>query len=289
MKTGSVEKLRIGLIAGSGQFPLLFSREAKAKGYRVYAVAHTNETDAELENLVDGIEWLYLGQLGKLIRFFKKNDVHQAVMMGAIQKTRWFRDIRPDLKILSLIGMLRNSHDDGILRACAGLLEKEGIEILPSTFLLPEILAPEGCWTKRKPTRYEAQHMEFGWQMAKKIGHLDIGQCIVVGDGSVLAVEAVEGTDETIRRGGTLGKQGNGDTVVIKVCKPNQDLRFDIPAIGVQTIQTMSEVGATLLTVEAGKTVVFDREEMINLADRNGIAIVAMNDIEVASDIPEVV
>lgn len=275
MEERSVQKMRIGLIAGSGQFPLIFSEKAKARGYRVFAVAHIKETDPELESLVEGIQWLHLGQLGKLIRFFKKNDVHQAVMMGAIEKTRMLRDIRPDLKLLSIIGSLKNSHDDRVLRACADLLNKEGIEILASTFLLPEILAPEGCWTKRKPTAYEAQHIEFGWQMAKEVGRLDIGQCIVVGDWSVLAVEAVEGTDETIRRGGKLA---SGNAVVVKVCKPDQDLRFDIPAIGVQTIQTMSEVGATVLTVEAGKAVVFDKEEMIRLADQHNISVVAIDD-----------
>jgi UDP-2,3-diacylglucosamine hydrolase len=275
METPSDPKMRIGLIAGSGQFPFLFSKKAKAKGYRVFAVAHLKETDPELGDLVDGIQWLHLGQLGKLIRFFKKHDVKQAVMMGAIEKTRVFRDIRPDLKILSIIGSLKNSHDDRVLRACADVLKKEGIEILASTFLLPEILAPEGCWTQRKPSPYEAEHIEFGWQIAKEIGRLDIGQCIVVGDGSVLAVEAVEGTDETIRRGGKLA---SGNAVVIKICKPDQDLRFDIPAIGLETIETMSTAGATVLTVEAGKAVVFDKEEMIRLADRHNISIVAIDD-----------
>ncbi len=257
---------------------MLFSKKAKAKGYRVFAVAHIKETDRALESLVEDIQWLHLGQIGKLIRFFKKNDVSQAVMMGAIEKTRLFRDIRPDLKIISLIGSLKNSHDDQTLRACADLLANEGIEILASTFLLPEILAPEGCWTRRKPTTYEEQHIEFGWRMAKEIGRLDIGQCIVVGDGSVLAVEAVEGTDETIRRGGKLA---NGIAVVVKVCKPDQDLRFDMPAIGMKTIETMSEAGASVLTVEADKAVVFDREEMIDLADHKGIAIVARKDTPV--------
>jgi UDP-2,3-diacylglucosamine hydrolase len=266
--------MRIGLIAGSGQFPLIFSEKARAKGYRVFAAALLKETDPELERRVDGIQWLHLGQLGKLIRFFKKNDVNQAVMMGAIEKTRMLRDIRPDLKLFSIIGALKNSHDDRVLRACADVLKKDGIEILASTFLLPEILAPEGCWTKRKPTKYEEEHIELGWQMAKEIGRLDIGQCIVMGDWSVLAVEAVEGTDETIRR---AGKLASGNAVVVKTCKPNQDLRFDIPAIGVQTIETMSEAGATVLVVEAGKAVVFNRKEMIEFADRSGIAIVALN------------
>jgi len=265
--------MRIGLIAGGGQFPLLFSKKARAKGYSVFAVAHIRETDPALGSLVDGIQWLHLGQLGKLIRFLKKNDVNQAVMLGTIRKSRMFRDIRPDLKVLSIIGALKDSHDDRVLRACADALKKEGIEVLASTCLLPEILAREGCWTQRKPTKYEAQQIEFGWKMAKEIGRLDIGQCIVVGDGSVLAVEAVDGTDETIRRGGRLA---NGRAVVVKVCKPNQDLRFDVPAIGKETIQTMSEVGATVLIVEAGKAVVFDRKEMVDLADRNGIAIVAL-------------
>jgi len=185
-----------------------------------------------------------------------------------------FSDVRPDTKALSLLAKIRHTHDDGFLRAFAQFLEKEGITIRESTFLLPDLLAPEGCWTKRKPTRSEREAIDLGWNMAKEIGRLDIGQCVVVGSRSVLAVEAVDGTDATIRRGGKLG---NGETVIVKVCKPNQDTRFDIPAVGAQTIKTMYDSGVGVLAVEAGKAVVFDREEMVALANKLRISIVAMN------------
>lgn len=263
---------RIGLIAGSGQFPLIFSKVARQKGYAVYAVAHLKETDPAIASHVEGIEWIHLGQVKRLLKFFKLHEITEAVMMGAIQKTRMFSDIRPDTKALALIAEMRHTHDDGLLRAFAGLLSREGIQIRPSTMLLPEMLAPEGCWTRRKPGKDELADMDLGWRLAKEIGQLDIGQCIVVAGGTVLAVEAIDGTDATIRRGGELG---NGRAVVVKVCKPAQDNRFDIPAVGVQTIRTMKEAGAGVLVIEAGKAVVFDREEMISQADAFGIAIVA--------------
>ena len=263
---------RIGLIAGSGQFPIIFSKKAQQSGYDVYAVAHLKETSPDLEAYVAGIKWIHLGQLSKLIRFFKENQVTEAVMVGAIRKTRIFTDIRPDAKLLSLVAGLRHTHDDGFLRAFAGLLEKEGILIQESTMLLPEILAEPGCWTRRKPSKSEMKDVRLGWRLAKEIGRLDIGQCVVVASGSILAVEAIDGTDATILRGGKLGQ---GNAVVVKVCKPNQDDRFDIPAIGAKTISTMKEAGARVLVVEAGKAVVFDKEEMIALANQHGISIVS--------------
>ena len=233
-----------------------------------------NEADKSLENNVDEIEWMHLGQLKRLINFFKKHSVSEAVMMGAIRKTRMFSDVKPDMKAISLFTGMRHTHDDGILSAFAKTLEKEGIKIRASTFLLPDLLAQEGCWTKRKPTKPEKADIDLGWKYAKEIGRLDIGQCVVVGGGSVLAVEAIDGTDATIKRGGKLGK---GTAVVVKVCKPNQDVRFDIPAVGVKTIRTMHEVNAKALAIEAGKAVVFDREEMIAIANKFGITIVAIN------------
>jgi len=269
--------MRIGLIAGSGQFPLIFSRAAKAKNFKVYAVAYHNEADPRLAELVDGIKWLHLGQIKRLLNFFKDHHVHQVVMMGAIKKTRMFSDVKPDTKIISLVAKMKHTHDDSMLRAFAALLEDEGVQVRSSTFLLPELLADEGCWTKRKPSRSEKADIHLGWQLAKEMGRLDIGQCVVVGGGSVLAVEAIEGTDATIKRGGPLG---DGMAVVVKVCKPNQDDRFDIPAIGVQTIQSMIESDARALAIEAGKAVVFDREEMVVLANKHKISIVAMKDKE---------
>lgn len=266
--------MRIGLIAGSGQFPIIFSKKARSKGFDVYAAAYLNEADSKLKDHVDAIEWIHLGQIKRLIRFFKKNKISEAVMMGAIKKTRIFSDVKPDTKAISIIAGMKHTHDDGLLRAFARVLEKEGIRIQASTFLLPDLLAQEGCWTKRKPTRSEKADIDLGWNLAKKIGNLDIGQCVVVGGGSVLAVEAIDGTDATIKRGGKLGK---GNAVVVKVCKPNQDIRFDIPAVGAQTIKTMYAAGAMVLAVEAGRAVVFDRKEMIGLADKCGISIVALS------------
>ncbi len=265
---------RIGLIAGGGQFPVIFSDKARLSGFEVFAAAYLKEADPDLENHVDVIEWMHVGQVNKLIRFFKTNGVEKAVMMGGIKKTRIFRDIKPDFKAVSMMLGMKNSHDDAVLRVFADALEKEGIQVLASTFLVPELLAPEGCWTRKKPARSQYGDMALGWRIAKEIGRLDIGQCVVVGGGSVLAVEAVDGTDATIRRGAALGK----DAVVVKVCKPNQDFRFDIPATGIRTIETMAESGAVVLLLEAGKAVVFDREQMISLADKEGIVIVAARD-----------
>jgi DUF1009 family protein len=264
--------MRIGLIAGSGQFPIIFCKAAKLKGFSVYAAAYLNEADSELESYVDAIEWIHLGQIKRLIKFFNKHNVYEAVMAGGIKKTKMFSNVQPDIKAISLMASLKHTHDDSLLRAFADLLEKEGIKIQSSTFLLPGLLAEKGCWTKRKPAKHEKTDLKFAWEIAKEIGRLDIGQCVVVGGGSVLAVEAIDGTDATIKRGGKLG---NGNAVVVKVCKPNQDVRFDMPAVGARTIHIMQESGATALAIEAGKALVFDREEMVALADKFGIAIVA--------------
>lgn len=264
---------RIGLIAGGGQFPIIFSKKAKSKGYAVHAVAYLKEAEEALNRHVDAVEWIHLGQLNRLIRFFKQHDIREAVLLGTIQKTKMFSDVKPDLKAISLVARMRNTHDDGMLTAFADLLEKEGILIRPSTFLLPEMVASEGCWTRRKPSRSETRDIDLGWEMAKAIGRLDIGQCVVVKGGSVLAVEAIDGTDATIERGGRLGGEGS---VVVKVCKPIQDKRFDMPAVGTTTVSTMIRAGITVLALDAGNAVVFEKEEMVRLADENGITITAI-------------
>ncbi|MBW2021248.1 MAG: DUF1009 domain-containing protein [Deltaproteobacteria bacterium] len=266
---------RIGLIAGSGQFPTIFSKVATERGLKVYAVAHEGETDPRLATFVEAVKWVKIGQLKKIIAFFKKNSVRDAVMAGAITKTKMFSGVRPDLMALKVLATMDHTQDDGLLRAFAGEMEKEGITIHPSTFLLPELLAKKGCWTRRKPTKSEMADVRFGWRIVREIGRLDIGQSVVVRGGSVMAVEAIDGTDATIRRGGRLGKE---KTVVVKASKPDQDMRFDMPAVGLKTIQTMCEVGASVLAIEAGKTVVFDREEMVAMANQNGIAIVGIEE-----------
>jgi DUF1009 family protein len=262
---------KIGLIAGSGQFPILFSEMALKSGFSVYTAAYVNEADQALTQLSEKIQWLHLGQIKRLIKFFKQNNVTRAVMLGAIRKTRLFTDVKPDMKAISLMAGMRHTHDDAIMRAFADSLEASGIKIESSTFLLPELLATKGVWTTRKPSRSEKQDIELGFSIAREIGRLGIGQSVVVGGGSILAVEAIDGTDATIKRGGRLGK---GEAVLVKICKPNQDFRFDVPSVGVQTIHTMSQFGVHVIAIEAGRTVVFDRPEMIRKANQNNIAII---------------
>jgi UDP-2,3-diacylglucosamine hydrolase len=264
---------RIGLIAGSGQFPMLFSKAALKKGFSIYTAAYVNEADQALTQLSEEIQWLHLGQVKRLIKFFKQYDIDRAVMLGAVRKTRLFTDVKPDMKAISIIAGMRHTHDDAIMRAFADSLEKEGIKIAPSTFLLPELLATKGIWTNKKPTRSEKKDIAIGLSIAREIGRLDIGQSVVVGGGSILAVEAIDGTDATISRGGRLGK---GEAVLVKVCKPNQDFRFDVPSVGMKTIETMSHSKVCAIAIEAGRTLVFDRAEMIRAANENNISIICI-------------
>lgn len=265
----------IGLIAGGGQFPLLIADAAKQQGIEIVAVAHLDETDPKLSDRVDQIVWIRLGQLGQLIKAFKKRGVRDALMAGTITKRRMFENIRPDIKGLAIMSKLAFFHDDDILRAVASEFAKEGITILSSTQFLPELIAPEGCLTARHPNRAEKDDIRFGWKMAKALGRLDIGQCVVVKKKTVLAVEAIDGTDATILRGGSLAQE---KAVVVKVSKPGQDLRFDVPCVGLETIRNLSRVKGSVLAVEAGSTLLFDKAEMIAEADRKQIAIVSVSD-----------
>ena len=255
----------IGLVAGGGPFPLLVAEAAKKQGLRVVAVAHMGETDPSLSSSVDEIVWIKLGQLGHLIKALKKNRVTKCLMAGTIKKRRMFENITPDLKGLTVMSKLAIFHDDGILRAVADELAGEGIEIVSSTYCLPELLAPPGCLTKRKPTQAEREDIAFGFRIAKELGRLDMGQCVVVKKKTVLAVEAIEGTDETILRGGSLASE---NAVVVKVSKPQQDLRFDVPSVGLDTVKIMAQVKASVLAIEAGKTLIFDKHEMISYANQ---------------------
>lgn len=260
----------IGLIAGKGQFPLLFAQAARQQGFPVVAVAHRGETDPALTELAAEIHWIYVGQIGKMIRIFKAAGVRRAVMAGGISRGRLFKDFRPDLRALSLLRRAGTGRDDRILRALADEMEQEGITIAPSTLFLDELLAPPGQLSKRRPTAEELQDIQLGFQVAKELGRLDLGQCVVVRRGVVVALEAIEGTDEAIRRGGKLAGSG---TVVVKASKPQQDLRFDVPAVGLNTIEAMAEVKAAVLALEAGKTLVFDRQNMMDAAHRARIAV----------------
>ncbi|MBI5521939.1 MAG: UDP-2,3-diacylglucosamine diphosphatase LpxI [Desulfarculus sp.] len=263
----------IGLIAGKGQFPILFARAARAAGLRVVAVAIQGETSLDLAAEVDEIAWVKLGQLGKLIKTFQRAGVSRAVMCGGVSKPRMFSDIKPDLKALLLINKLRHMADDGILRTLARVLMEEGIEIVASHEMVPDLLAQAGQYTRRGPDAAERADAELGWQMAGELGKLDIGQAVVVKGKAVVAVEAMEGTDECIRRGGHLA--GGERAVVVKRCKPGQDRRFDLPSVGEGTVAVMQKAGASCLVIEAGLTLVFDRQAMVKRADETGICILA--------------
>ncbi len=268
---------KIGIIAGGGQFPQLFVEAAKRQGREVAVAAHRGESDSGLEQMADSICWIKLGQLGKIIKFFKKEGVRETVLVGTITKTRIFHDILPDFKGLTLWNKIDVKQDDAILRAVAGEIEREGIRVVESTIYLKELLFPQGILTRKKPSRGQRADISLGWRMGRAIGALDIGQCVVVRDQTVLAVEAIEGTDAAIRRGCALGR---GKAVVVKLRKPNQDFRFDLPATGTTTIKTMRESGGAVLAVEAGQSLLFDREEMISMADEAGIVVLGVTELE---------
>lgn len=275
MSAMTVDPEKIGIIAGSGQFPLLFIEAARKAGRKTVLLAHQNETSDEAAEAADEVKWVKLGQLGKLIKFFHECGVGETVFVGAITKTRIFRDILPDMKGLTLWNKIDVKQDDAILRAVAGVLEKEGVKVLESTLYLKHLLFPHGVLTKKKPNKNQCLDIEFGWKNARAIGAMDIGQCVVVRNCSVVAVEAIEGTDATIARGGALAKE---KVVVVKVRKPGQDFRFDLPATGIKTIETLAGVNGAVLAVEAGQSLLFDPDAMIRAADEAGIVVVGVKE-----------
>jgi len=260
----------IGLIAGNGQFPILFARSAHQQGRCVVAVAHEGETLQEIETVADRVTWVKLGQLGKTIRAFKNAGVAEAVMCGGVTKSKMFTRVRPDFRGAAFWFKTKHRHDDSMLRALANVFEEEGIQIRESTLYVPHLIANPGCYTRRKPSKQEQLDVNAGLRIAKQVGELDIGQAIVVRDGAVVAVEAMEGTDAMIQRAGELARRS---AVVIKVAKPGQDLRFDVPSVGVGTIKVMADAGCSVLAVEAGKTLIFERERMVREADARNICI----------------
>ncbi len=263
----------LGLIAGNGVFPRLVARGAREAGVDVVAVAHVGETEPELEGEVSSCTWIRVGELGKMIRTLKQAGCERAVMAGGIKKARLFSGFRPDLRGAAFLARMRTLHDDKLLRGIADEIESDGIRVIASTEYLPRLLPAPGVVGKRSPSKHERADVEFGISVAKTIGSFDIGQTVVVKNGLVLAVEAVEGTDAAIRRGGELAR---GGAVVVKVSKPQQDLRFDVPAVGPETIRLMAEVGATVLAIEAGKTIVLEREQTLDAAAQAGIAVLAV-------------
>lgn len=268
----SVDK--VGLIAGSGRFPLILAQSARDAGIRVVAVAHRGETAEEIEQFADRVTWLRVGQLGKIIRTFKEAEVRDAVMAGGIRKVKMFSNFRPDPRGLALLARVRSRDDDQLLRGVAAELEKEGIRVLESTLFLQRIVpAQEGVLTRTRPTPEQWQDVRLGIPMTKALGRMGIGQTLVLKEGVILAVEAIEGTDAAIRRGGGLVE---GPVVVVKMSKPGQDLRFDVPAVGPGTIAVLGEAGGGVLAVEQGRSILLDREALLAAADDAGIAVVAV-------------
>lgn len=263
----------IGLIAGNGKLPLLLAKNIRAHGHRLMAIAFHEETRKDLENYVDRIHWVNIGALGKTIDLLLQEKVKKAVLIGGVPKTHFFSRAKPDLRAIKVLISLPQRQDDTILRAIAKEIESEGIKIINPLAFLTKYIAPRGVWTKRLPTERERRDLVFGEKIARQIGRLDIGQTIVVKNEMVLAVEAIEGTDQAIRRGAKLGR---GDVLVIKMVKPHQDMRLDIPVIGLRTISTLTKAGATALAVKAGKTIVIDKEEVIKQANESNLCLLGI-------------
>jgi len=260
---------KIGLIAGYGHFPLELAASLADAGFEVHTVAAREETSQEIEKLSASTCWLHVGQIGGMIKAFKKSGVTQVVMAGKVRKLHLFRNFRPDLTAMKGLMRMKDRRDDSILNTIADLLAEGGLELIEQTLYAGDMLAGTGHLAGPTAKKRYAD-MDFGFPQAKAIAGLDIGQSIVVQDQAVLAVEAIEGTDEAIKRGGELG---SGKAAVIKVAKPNQDLRFDVPAVGPDTLEVMKASGCNLLAVEAGLTLMIERERFFALADRYGISV----------------
>jgi DUF1009 family protein len=265
--------MKYGLIAGNGRFPFLVAEGARRAGYGLSVVAIREETDPKIEDVADEVTWVGIGKLGKMISFFKENGVSKAMMAGQVRHVQLFSGAIPDLKMVRMLWNLPERNTDALIGGIADEMAKAGIELIDSTFFVPDLLAPEGPLTRRGPSKEERRDIDYGLGIAREIARLDLGQTIVVRGGACVAVEAMEGTDEVIRRAGRLAK---GKLTVVKVAKPDQDMRFDVPVVGVPTIETMIESGAVCLSITSGKTLVFDRKEMTALADSNGITIIGM-------------
>ena len=262
----------VGLVAGEGKGPRILVKALKARGREVVAVTFSEEQAVRLREAGARVTRLRLGQFGKLLKTFKAAGVQEVCLLGKIEKPRALREALPDLRAVLLWRRLSSRNDDAILREVCREFEREGLRVVSPATLLPELLTPEGVLTRRAPSREEWEDIRFGLSLAREIGRLDIGQCVAVKDRMVVAVEAMEGTDETIRRAGRLRR----GVVVVKVMKPTQDPRLDLPAAGADTVRVMREAGARVLALEAGRSLLFEREEALRLAEEAGIAIVGV-------------
>jgi UDP-2,3-diacylglucosamine hydrolase len=261
----------LGIIAGNGVYPRLLADGARKAGVvKIVATAFTDETDPVLERHVNVLEWMRVGQLGRFLKFFRSQGIQHAIMAGQIAPKNLF-DLRPDLKALMLLGKLKQRNAESIFAALADELAKIDIDLLPATTFLEDSLAQSGVIAGPKLSPRQELDVELGWNVAKEIARLDIGQTIIIKNGTIVAVEALEGTNEAIKRGGTLAREG---AVMVKVSKPNQDMRFDVPVIGVETVRIAAESGVRVIAVEAGKTLLLERDAVVDLANCTKISIV---------------
>ena len=262
----------LGIIAGNGVYAQLLTDSARRAGAtKIVAAAFTDETDPVLEQAVDVLEWMRVGQLGRLLKFFRRQNIHHAIMAGQIAPKNLF-DLRPDIKALMLLGKLKERNAESIFAAIADELAKIDVNLLPATTFLEDSLARPGLIAGPKLSSRQERDVELGWNAAKEIARIDIGQTIIIKNGTIVAVEALEGTNEAIKRGGTLAREG---AVMVKVSKPNQDMRFDVPVIGVETVRIAAESGVRVISIEAGKTLLLERDAIIALADSSNMSLVA--------------
>ena len=274
---------RLGLIAGNGKFPFLVLEAARAQGYEVVVAAIQEETSPEIESAgAAAVHWLSLGQLSKLIETFQQAGVRRAIMAGQVRHKQIFSSIRPDWRLAKLLVSLTTRNTDSLLGAVAEVLEDEGITLEKSTWLLEPLLVKPGVLTRRDPTEQELKNIDYGRAVARELARHDIGQTVVIAESACVAVEAMEGTDATVERAGAIMRSlhGNASTLsraltVVKIAKPNQDMRFDVPVIGVKTIEVMHAAGATCLAVDAGKCLLLDGNKAIDTANAAGIAVAA--------------
>ena len=264
---------RYGLIAGNGKFPLLVLDAARSQGIDMVVAAIKEEAFEEINSAARTVHWIGLGQLSKLIRMFKQEGVTRAIMAGQVKHKQIFSSIVPDLKLLKLLASLASKNTDSLIGAVAGVLEEEGITLMESTAFLKPLLPGPGVLTARVPNEAESKDIDYGRRIAREIARMDIGQSVVVRDQACVAVEAMEGTDDVIRRAASLA--GNQPITVVKVSKPKQDMRFDVPVVGLPTVELMAEMNATALAIDAHKTLLIDRAKVVAFADAHQISIVA--------------
>jgi len=265
--------MKFGLIAGNGKFPFMVVEGARQSGVPLVVAAIREETDPEMDQRAERVKWVGIGQLGRMIRFFKEEGVEKAIMAGQVKHVQIFSRAVPDARMLKVLLKLPRRNTDALIGAIASELQSEGIELVDSTCFLQDSLPQSGTLTRREPSKQEREDIEYGLEIAREIARLDLGQTIVIRDRACVAIEAMEGTDAVIRRAGQLAR---GRLTVVKIAKPDQDMRFDVPVIGIPTIESMIAAGATCLCVTAGTTLMFDRDELLALANQKDISITAV-------------